>query len=478
MQSSLEIFYFDLEVDPKSRRILEYGAMLNGSQYRGSEQKRFEALSKEAKTICGHNILHHDLSILEKNNFPSSFFKKSKIDTLYLSALFFPKKPYHHLVKDYQLNGDEINNPLADVILTKELLENSLVAFQKLSKSLRTIYYSLLKDEPGFDGFFEHIHSEDLPVIYDKEKLATYIKLFFEKSFCGAADLLNFIKNNPIELGFAISIIAVDDKDSLSPLWIKKQFPKTLEIINQLRVDCTGNKGCPYCLQLSPTKGLQRLFGFENFRSFDGDIGKPLQEKVVEAALANKSFVAIFPTGGGKSLTFQLPALMKGAANRSLTVIISPLQSLMKDQVDVLKDRHSLTEAVTINGMLSPLERSDAVDRVENGGANLLYISPESLRSNTIFRLLRRRVLNRFVIDEAHCFSSWGQDFRVDYLYIGKFLKKLQKIKGLHLPIPVSCFTATAKPAVVEDIQNYFLKYLGRSKNSVCIQSEIFRRIS
>ena len=163
-----------------------------------------------------------------------------------------------------------------------------------------------------------------------------------------------------------------------------------------------------------------------------------------------------FPTGGGKSLTFQLPALIKGEANRSLTVIISPLQSLMKDQVDVLKQRHDITSAVTINGMLSPLERSEAIERVREGGANLLYISPESLRSLSIFNLLRGRHINRFVIDEAHCFSSWGQDFRVDYLYIAPFIQKLQKAKPLQNPIPVSCFTATAKPDVVVDIQRYF----------------------
>ena len=460
MPSSLDIFYFDLEVDPKSKKILEYGAMLNGSQYRGKERLKFEELSQGASTLCGHNIIQHDLAVLKENNFPISFFEKSKIDTLYLSVLFFPKKPYHHLVKDYHLNGTEINNPLADAQLAKDLLEDLLVAFHNLSKELKTIYYSLLKEVVGFDGFFRYISPSDLSIIHDNRPLAHYIKLYFEKSFCGEADLLDFIQNNPIELAFAMAIITVDDKDSLLPPWIKHQFPQTIGIINQLRIACTGNKGCPYCAQLSPTKGLQRFFGFEGFRKFDGDIGKPLQEQVVEAALANQSFVAIFPTGGGKSLTFQLPALMKGQANRSLTVIISPLQSLMKDQVDVLRDRHSITEAVTINGMLSPLERSEAIERVENGGANLLYISPESLRSNTIMRLLNRRMINRFVIDEAHCFSSWGQDFRVDYLYIGKFLKKLQKQKGLLQPIPISCFTATAKPAVVDDIKKYFLENL------------------
>jgi ATP-dependent DNA helicase RecQ len=461
MQDNVDIFYFDLEIDPKSKKILEYGAISNDHSYRGRERNQFEYLIKNADTICGHNIINHDLPILEQYDFPKSIFEKSKIDTLYLSVLLFPKKPYHHLVKDYQLNGTELDNPLADAKLAKELLQDLLQAFHQLSQPLKTIYYSLLNDIAGFDGFFKLITSGFFSTFQDLNQLANYIKNQFAASICDHADLLNIIQNTPIEFAFALSIISVDDKDSLLPSWIKHQFPKTIGIVNQLRVVCSGNKGCPYCPKLSPVNGLQRFFGFKNFIRFEGDVGKPLQEKVVEAALANRSLVAIFPTGGGKSLTFQLPALMRGEADRSLTVIISPLQSLMKDQVDVLRDRHSITEAVTINGMLSPLERGEAIERVENGGANLLYISPESLRSNTIMRLLKQRVVDRFVIDEAHCFSSWGQDFRVDYLYIGKFLKKLQKLKGLPQPIPVSCFTATAKPAVVGDIKDYFQELLG-----------------
>jgi len=367
MSNTPNICYFDLEVDPKSNKILVYGAVLNSSEYRGLELSKFKTLGQTATTLCGHNIIQHDLAILKGYNLPAAFFLKPKIDTLYLSVLLFPKKPYHHLVKDYQLNGTEINNPLADAKLTKILLEDLLVAFQQLPQPLRTIYYNLLKNIAGFDGFFNYIASRNLSIIAHKEELARYIQTYFATSFCRAADLLHFIEQTPIELAFAMAIITVEDKDC--------------------------------------------------FRRFEGDAAIPLQEQVVEAALVNQSFVAIFPTGGGKSLTFQLPALMRGAANRSLTVIISPLQSLMKDQVDVLRNRHSLTEAVTINGLLSPLERSDAIERVENGGANLLYISPESLRSNTIRRLLKRRIINRFVIDEAHCFSSWGQDFRVDYQF-------------------------------------------------------------
>jgi ATP-dependent DNA helicase RecQ len=152
---------------------------------------------------------------------------------------------------------------------------------------------------------------------------------------------------------------------------------------------------------------------------------------------------------------------MKGKANSALTVVISPLQALMKDQVDVLKSRFDITSAVAINGLLSPLERADAIEKVREGGVDLLYISPESLRSNTILNLLKGRQIERFVIDEAHCFSSWGQDFRVDYLYIGKFIRQLGLMKNLPKPIPVSCFTATAKPEVIKDIQQYFFEQNG-----------------
>jgi ATP-dependent DNA helicase RecQ len=130
---------------------------------------------------------------------------------------------------------------------------------------------------------------------------------------------------------------------------------------------------------------------------------------------------------------------MSGETSKGLTIVISPLQSLMKDQVDNL-EKAGITDAVTINGLLDPIERAKSFERVEDGSASILYISPESLRSKTIERLILGRKIVRFVIDEAHCFSSWGQDFRVDYLYIGDFIKSIQEKKNLEDGIPVSCF--------------------------------------
>lgn len=150
---------------------------------------------------------------------------------------------------------------------------------------------------------------------------------------------------------------------------------------------------------------------------------------------------------------------MTGRSMHGLTVVISPLQSLMKDQVDNLADR-GITDAVTINGLLDPITRAVSIQRVQNGEASLLYIAPEMLRSKTIEHILMTRHVVRFVIDEAHCFSSWGQDFRVDYLYIGKFIQEYQRKKKCKSPIPVSCFTATAKQKVIQDIRDYFKQTL------------------
>jgi ATP-dependent DNA helicase RecQ len=115
---------------------------------------------------------------------------------------------------------------------------------------------------------------------------------------------------------------------------------------------------------------------------------------------------------------------------------------------------------VTINGLLDPIERAKSFERVEDGSASILYLSPESLRSKSIERLILGRKIVRFVIDEAHCFSAWGQDFRVDYLYIGDFIRNIQEKKNLEDGIPVSCFTATAKQKVIEDILQYFREKL------------------
>ncbi len=444
-----KIFFVDTEVSVADGKVRDMAALsMQDEKLHTQSITHFLQFVSSAEYLCGHNIIHHDLKHL-----PAELdrYAHRTIDSLYLSPLLFPRRPYHRLLKDDKLLVDEINNPLNDCVKAKELFLDELNAFFALPEMLKQIYCSLLYSFDEFGSFFDYVG-----VHPDAQGLEDRIYQFFKGKICENKNIRYLISQSPVELAYALALINTDDRCSLTPPWLLKNYPRIENILSYLcNTPCEAV--CPYCAQqLDVYKGLKDIFGYSQFRLFDGE---PMQENAVRAAVHGDSLLTIFPTGGGKSLTFQLPAIMAGRNVHGLTVIISPLQSLMKDQVDNLVER-GLTEAVTINGMLDPVSRSNAFMRVADGSATLLYISPEMLRSKTIEKLLLSRNVVRFVIDEAHCFSAWGHDFRVDYLYIGDFIKKLQEKKGLQNPIPVSCFTATAKQKVITDICDYFKRKL------------------
>ncbi|HEX9513012.1 MAG TPA: RecQ family ATP-dependent DNA helicase [Puia sp.] len=461
------VAFFDLEVGQENGKILDVGCIRSDEAilHKSSVNELLEFI-KGMDFLCGHNIVQHDLKYLQQYTADPKFGMDKAIDTLFLSPLLFPGTPYHHLVKDDKLQTEELNNPLNDAKKARDLFFDEVIAFNKLEEAFKLILYNLLYRKIGFASFFKYIG-------YKKEvgsdELERTIRTLFQEKICVHSDWRTFIAEQPVPLAYALSLIRSNDRYSITPPWVLKVLPAVSRIIFLLR-NRPCLQGCEYCREaLNPGAALQSYFGFASFRSYGGE---PLQENAVRAAIQNKSLLTIFPTGGGKSITFQLPALMSGKNAKALTVVISPLQSLMKDQVDNL-EKKGITEAVTINGLLNVIDRQKAIQRVEGlekdlALANILYISPESLRSVTIERLLQKREIARFVIDEAHCFSSWGQDFRVDYLYIGDFIKALQEKKGLSEKIPVSCFTATAKRKVIEDIRNYF-------KDRLETDLEIFR---
>ena len=453
------IAFIDLEIQPTSGAVLDIGGINSAENvFHSKSLKDFVHFLEGTEYLCGHNIFKHDLKyiiyIIKKNDLPI----RNVIDTLYLSALLFPRKPYHSLIKDEKLQVDELNNPVNDSKKVKELLTDEVLAFNKLDDSLQQVFFLLLNDQKEFRSFFRYVGYKKIT-----EDAVPLIKKIFTSEICDNSNLNRFVVEHPIALAYALAIINAKDRFSITPPWILKNYPEVDWIMDQLR-NRPCLYGCAYCHKaLDARLGLKRFFGFDSYRTFGGE---PLQEKAVQAAIDNKSLLAIFPTGGGKSLTFQVPALMSGENTKGITVVISPLQSLMKDQVDNL-EKAGITDAVTINGLLDPIERANSIDRIQDGSASILYISPESLRSRTIENSLLGRKIVRFVIDEAHCFSAWGQDFRVDYMYIGDFIKALQKQKNLEEGIPVSCFTATAKQKVIEDIQVYF-------KEKLAIDLEIF----
>jgi ATP-dependent DNA helicase RecQ len=451
-----QILYIDLETTLNGK-LKDIGALYNGQEFHGNDLKKVEEFITCSKYVCGHNIINHDLPILRERLGEQIFDGCIVIDTLYWSPLIFANKPYHKLVKGYKIvNEKDYSNPLSDCKLTRQLLYDELEGFCQLDDRMIEIYYHLLKDDPRYNGFFElnkakHSSEFHIDLIFSK----------FHNQICSTFEFSNVLQNNPVALAYALAIINTKDEDSVCSSWVINQEPMAQLLLEELRFTDCKNPECNYCAEkLDPKKSLYQFFGYTDFRSFDYDDKISLQEKTVRAGLQNQSFVAVFPTGGGKSLTFQLPALMKGTLTRQLTIVISPLVSLMKDQVDVLQSRFGIVKAVTINSLLSPLERKEAIDQVKDGGAHILYIAPESLRSPSIIRLLKDRAIARFVIDEAHCFSTWGQDFRVDYLYIGEFIRQLTTEKSDNYHIPISCFTATAKPQVIEDIKTYFKERL------------------
>ena len=182
-----------------------------------------------------------------------------------------------------------------------------------------------------------------------------------------------------------------------------------------------------------------------------------MQQAIVEEAMAGKHVLGILPTGAGKSLCYQIPAMSRYDNTGALTVVISPLVALMADQVAGLEAR-GIGSCVTINGLLSMPERADALERVRLGDAGILIVSPEQLRARSLRRVLDQREIGGWVLDEAHCLSRWGHDFRPDYRYVGRFIR--EKAGAGPVP-PVLCLTATAKPDVTEDIARHFRDKLG-----------------
>lgn len=446
------IVFVDLEVDTNTHQILDMGACYAEDESREFHQcalpKLLEFLA-DSRFIGGHHFVHHDWRFLKQDLQDRGFDGSKLVDTLLLAPLLLPEQGCFALEKAYKVQEEGSNSPLMDVRETRQLFHQEVLAFGQLDGRLQKIFYLLLGKQVGFQAFFDYLAFEC------QEDVVALIGEVFAGRICGQADVAKRVQESPIELAYALALVEANQRYSVLPRWLLHHYPAVEEVLFGLRNHFCGE--CVYCGQaLDARAGLKRFFGYEAFRLYDG---QPLQEQAVQAAIRHESLLAIFPTGGGKSLTFQIPALISGEANKGLTVVISPLQSLMKDQVDNL-ERQGVTAAVTINGLLDVIERQQALERVVNGTAALLYISPELLRSRTIEYVLSNRTITRFVIDEAHCFSAWGQDFRVDYLYIAEFIQRLQHKKKLSRPIPVSCFTATAKPKVIEDICVYFKERL------------------
>lgn len=469
----------DLEVSHQGA-ILKVGAVLGTSilshSGRSPNQEvyiQLSRLSQEAACVLGHNLTWHDLPVLKEHASGLPIHSLPVVDTLALSPICFPENPYHRLVKDYKLVRESINDPVADarqaaVLFTDEfrslegLKQTEARLFELLDYLLTTPDHSDETLPRGLDLVFRALGGTR-PT---RERALDICREMFGRWGCSSVRVDENLTQTTAQrqaVAYTVTWLRVSGSNSVLPPWVRLQHPGAGELITRLREIPCSSEQCQYCRKVhNAREQLRTFFGWDDFRLVPANgQGGSLQRDIVEAGLRNESHLAILPTGGGKSLCFQLPALVRNYRRGVLTIVISPLQALMKDQVDGLARRTNTPFAAALYGLLTPLERGDVLRRLRLGDVAVLYVSPEQLRNKSFREAISQREIGCWVFDEAHCLSKWGHDFRPDYLYAGRFIREFSEEQGVSIP-PIVCFTATAKRDVKEEIVAYFKAQTGR----------------
>ena len=458
----------DLEVRP-DEKIIKVGAVLQdqvvalkGNFKRSDIPAALDRLAGKADFVLGHNLLNHDLPILKKQ-FPKLLLNRLPvIDTLFLSPLAFPENPYHHLVKNYKLVSTGLNDPVLDARNAGTLFKDQIEVFETLKETNRPLlqFFGWALPEP-MRPFFQGLETAPLS---NEEAQSVFSEIAARFSCATAAATLGaslMTLKHREAAAYMLAWLRVAGANSVLPPWVRYQFPEVVRMIHALRETDCGDPACSYCTENhSPQKQLSKFFGFPDFRPEPSlPDGGSLQEAIVRSGMNNEPLLAILPTGGGKSLCYQLPALVRNQRRGVLSVVISPLQALMKDQVENLNRQTESTFAAALYGMLTPPERGSVLERVRLGDVAVLYVSPEQLRNVSFRNAVKQREIGCWIFDEAHCLSRWGHSFRPDYLYASRFIRELAGQQNTPIP-PVTCFTATAKKDVVEEIRQHFQKEL------------------
>ena len=424
----------------------------------GGALARLEGLADGADFLLGHNLIGFDLPHLKAANSGLRLLRLPAVDTLMLNPLAFPRNPYHHLVKHYQdggLRSGRVNDPELDARLALEVFDDQIKVLSDAPADLLTAWHWLVTVDggEGFDRVFSHLRTSGRPS-FAEASVAIHALLVDISCQNQVRQVMVDAPGQGWALAYALAWLSVCGSNSVMPPWVRHQFPMAGRLIKQLRDTVCGDATCGWCRSRHDAREeLIRWFGFPDFRPEPKDeTGRPMQQSIVEEAMVGNHALGILPTGAGKSLCYQLPALSRYDKTGALTVVISPLVALMADQVAGLEAK-GIGSCVTINGLLSMPERADALDRVRLGDAGIVIVAPEQLRSVSFRRALDQREIGGWVLDEAHCLSKWGHDFRPDYRYVGRFIRE----KAGDQPIPpVLCLTATAKPDVKAEIVDYF----------------------
>jgi len=463
----------DLEVSPKTGRIHSFAGVRfdTGESFAyPSRGRRFhqaladlDALADGSDFVVGHNFIEFDMRHLQAVNPDLRLLQLPVVDTLWLNPLAFPRNPYHHLVKHYQegqLITGRKNDPEQDARIALEVFADQQKSLVEAPSDLLVAWHWLtgVQHGSGFDLAFRSVRGSPRPSDGEaREAILSRVDGVCCRTH--ARQAVDSAGEHGWPLAYALAWLWVSGGNSVMPPWVRHQFPDAGKLVRRLRDRRCGDHGCPWCQERhNARRELKRLFGFDDFRPEPaGEDGRPLQQAIVEAAMGGDHVLGILPTGTGKSLCYQIPALSRYEKTGAVTVVISPLVALMADQVTGL-EASGITSCITINSLLSMPERTEALERLRLGDAAIVLISPEQLRSVSFRRTLDQREIGAWVLDEAHCLSKWGHDFRPDYRYVGRYI--CEQAEGGAVP-PVLCLTATAKPGVKEEIVEYFAERLG-----------------
>lgn len=429
----------DLEFDAQGFR---EGALVYGDQpyVFGPDRLQDVRLTlSSVPLVAGHNLRRFDLPRLgellgENLQLP----EPQLIDTLELASLVWPGRPTQALEKLYR-DTQSTNDPVADCREALQVLEDAARDAQHLPGVVRSWARRLLPEGALRDLIPDGPEDWQPVVTHLGDEGATALR----------AHLLTLVPGSVEHLGALVFLhwsIHRHDPSHRRPVWVEHTFPSFLAAEAVLGPIDTS--------EAALTRELQAIYGpGYGFRSG--------QLEIVQALLAGDVVpLGLLPTGGGKSLTFQFPALLLSRLRRALTLIVCPLTALMEDQVINLRVQLPLwAERVAyLTGNQAPDEQRTVLDGVWEGRIDVLYVSPERLRNPGMQRLLRHRRPTLWVLDEAHTFSQWGMDFRPDFLRIARAIREVHQ-DG---PAPLlGMVTATATVRICQDLEGKLVGALG-----------------
>jgi ATP-dependent DNA helicase RecQ len=397
-----ECLSIDLEVGKADQRIHHFAAVrgdtgeafsFSGGDLAGA-LRRLDEFARGARFLVGHNLTAFDRPHLGAIYPSLRLLRLPDVDTLRLNPLAFPRNPYHHLVKHYQdgqLIRGQLNDPKLDAQLTLEVLANQLEAFRVAQTSqpdLIAAWHWLTtraKGSKGLDRLFAGVRGRGAP---SRRQARAGIRSLLEGRACvsAAQEVAVGAEQQDWPLAYVLAWLSVAGGNSVIPPWVRRAFPAVTELVHRLRERPCNSRDCDWCrTRHDAVHELKRWFGFDAFRPAPAnEEGTSLQQVIVEDALQGRHTLGILPTGTGKSVCYQVPALSRFDKTGALTIVISPLVALMADQVAGMEAR-GYTSCAAVNGLLSAPERADVLDRVRLGDIGIVIISPEQLRSKVEF---------------------------------------------------------------------------------------------